>query len=365
MADRSTDPEDGIIDEDDYAVLDEEDETDQEGLGLRLRPEIIRDSQIPVIYRVEVEEGAPVPEDNSVEESGEPSHQELEYLDEEELPDGPECPPSPRSENLDYFEESLERIESLFNSRPKSPRPRRPSRSRPRNHNQTLLPKALHPETAPPPARPADYIHNLLDPVSSTPYPLGEFLDFILPILRCGIRILHLGCRDGGITFQLARAVQPNGLVVAVNCPGENTSCAAENNKTHQLPNVQFVELKDFTWLPWETDTFDIVYASNIMAYLPPAPQHEGARDKYVTPQNLQAQRGQEDWAENYARQLERGTVLREKWLDARVKEATIDLIRDMLCRWGDLAFSLWIGLFIGIVAQKKLESEDEDSDWE
>ncbi|KAI8950769.1 S-adenosyl-L-methionine-dependent methyltransferase [Xylaria longipes] len=103
-----------------------------------------------------------------------------------------------------------------------------------------------------------------------------EFTKFLEGYFLDGDNVLHLGCQDGAITFRISQLVAPMGHVVGVSSPGRNTRRAKGIAKAQVLEDiVTFFDVQDLTALPFQDDTFDIVYASNIMALLPPHPQNE------------------------------------------------------------------------------------------
>ncbi|KAI1736202.1 S-adenosyl-L-methionine-dependent methyltransferase [Xylaria scruposa] len=110
------------------------------------------------------------------------------------------------------------------------------------------------------------------------PYDPGEFTKFLDPYLMDGNEVLHLGCQDGGITFALCSKVLPTGHVFAINSPGRDTSRAKQMARTINFEdNITFLDISNLTRLPFGDDTFDVVYASDLMVHLPPGPEHEVA----------------------------------------------------------------------------------------
>ncbi|KAJ8105203.1 hypothetical protein ONZ43_g7519 [Nemania bipapillata] len=116
----------------------------------------------------------------------------------------------------------------------------------------------------------------LADPTSVLPYKCDP--SFVEELMRPGDMILHLGCRDGELSYTLARGAQPLGSVTGVNFPGEGIESAQENKSRMSTgqDSVRFIHVSDLTELPFVRGTFDVVYACDIMARLP------ASRNKFV-----------------------------------------------------------------------------------
>ncbi|KAI0875044.1 hypothetical protein GGS24DRAFT_320121 [Hypoxylon argillaceum] len=120
-----------------------------------------------------------------------------------------------------------------------------------------------------------------LSPACIPPHPDNEAFELLEPIVVKDSKVLHLGCRDGALTFAIARVVRPEGHVVGVNYPGEHVDATQRLSealrKEEDISNVSFVQVADFTKLPFATEAFDVVYACDVMARLPPSPNYANA----------------------------------------------------------------------------------------
>jgi ubiquinone/menaquinone biosynthesis C-methylase UbiE len=82
-----------------------------------------------------------------------------------------------------------------------------------------------------------------------------------------GSSCLDMGCGGGDVTFDLARAVGPEGRVVGVDVDETELDIARLEGRAQNLPNVTF-EPRDVTaWKPDEV--FDVVYARFLLTHLP------------------------------------------------------------------------------------------------
>lgn len=89
---------------------------------------------------------------------------------------------------------------------------------------------------------------------------------FLLPRLRSGQRLLDVGCGPGTVTSGLARAVAP-GLVTGLDAAPDVLATAREHAAETGLANLEFVE-GDVYALDYPDDTFDIVYANQLLQHL-------------------------------------------------------------------------------------------------
>lgn len=97
---------------------------------------------------------------------------------------------------------------------------------------------------------------------------------FIVPYLTDGISVLDLGCGPGSITADFASRVG-NGRVVGID-RGEAAIQVARDTHTHA--NLEFV-VGDITDLPFENETFDIVYAHQVFVHLSAETQEHALRE--------------------------------------------------------------------------------------
>ncbi|KAI0194080.1 S-adenosyl-L-methionine-dependent methyltransferase [Xylaria flabelliformis] len=116
-----------------------------------------------------------------------------------------------------------------------------------------------------------------IEPIMNrSPYDPDEFTQFLAPYLMDGDEVLHLGCQDGAISFTLCAKVHPTGHVYAINSPGRNTKRAEQMARTlHVEDQVTFLDVDNLMRLPFGDDSFDVVYASDLMVHLPPMLDHE------------------------------------------------------------------------------------------
>lgn len=89
---------------------------------------------------------------------------------------------------------------------------------------------------------------------------------FLLPHLREGQRLLDVGCGPGSITVDLAALVDPGeviGIDAAPTALDQARALAAERG----VRNVRFEEADVYS-LPFEADSFDVVYAHQVLQHL-------------------------------------------------------------------------------------------------
>ncbi|TRX95302.1 hypothetical protein FHL15_003633 [Xylaria flabelliformis] len=98
------------------------------------------------------------------------------------------------------------------------------------------------------------------------PYDPDEFTDFLRPYLMDGDEVLHLGCQDGAISFALCARVHHTGHVFAINSPSRNTKRAEQMARMlHVEDQVTFLDVENLMSLPFGDDSFDVVYASDLV----------------------------------------------------------------------------------------------------
>jgi ubiquinone/menaquinone biosynthesis C-methylase UbiE len=86
---------------------------------------------------------------------------------------------------------------------------------------------------------------------------------FILPQLHDGMSLLDVGCGPGTITADLARRV-PSATVVGIDLPPDLIATA---QREHGAANLRF-EVGDVYALPFDPDSFDLVYAHQVLQHL-------------------------------------------------------------------------------------------------
>ena len=89
---------------------------------------------------------------------------------------------------------------------------------------------------------------------------------FLLPRLHSGQRLLDVGCGPGTVTTGLARAVAP-GLVTGLDAAPDVLAAARQHAAETGPDNLEFVEGNVYA-LNYPDDTFDIVYANQLLQHL-------------------------------------------------------------------------------------------------
>lgn len=90
---------------------------------------------------------------------------------------------------------------------------------------------------------------------------------FLLPHLRPGMDLLDCGCGPGSITVGLARVVAP-GRVVGIDKDASQIEAANAHLADQQVPNLRF-ETADIYELPFPDASFDAVFTTSVLMYLP------------------------------------------------------------------------------------------------
>jgi SAM-dependent methyltransferase len=85
--------------------------------------------------------------------------------------------------------------------------------------------------------------------------------------IPAGSSCLDMGCGAGDVTFELARAVGPEGRVVGVDLDQTLLDMARRDGRSQNLSNVVFEACDVRTWKP--VDLFDFVYARFLLTHLP------------------------------------------------------------------------------------------------
>lgn len=86
--------------------------------------------------------------------------------------------------------------------------------------------------------------------------------------LKPGDVVLDLGCGPGLWTHLLAEKVKPNGRVVGVDFSPDLINYAVENLKKDSLSNIIEFRKENFFDVPFDNDTFDLVFFGNCFAYV-------------------------------------------------------------------------------------------------
>ena len=94
----------------------------------------------------------------------------------------------------------------------------------------------------------------------------GEAAAFFKPYLRPDMALLDLGCGPGSITVGLAEWLS-DGSVVGVELDGGVLEAGREQAREMGLSNVEF-QVASVYELPFEDETFDAVYAHQVLQHL-------------------------------------------------------------------------------------------------
>ncbi|HPR53086.1 MAG TPA: methyltransferase domain-containing protein [Deltaproteobacteria bacterium] len=84
--------------------------------------------------------------------------------------------------------------------------------------------------------------------------------------LRSGERVLEVGCGGGSYAYEAAQFVGPDGSVSATDI--SDAQVAAAREYCADLPCVD-CKLADLVNLPYEDGSFDVVFASQVLEYVP------------------------------------------------------------------------------------------------
>ena len=95
---------------------------------------------------------------------------------------------------------------------------------------------------------------------------MEDCLDFLMPHLCSGMRVLDCGCGPGALTIGLARHLQP-GEVVGLDVDARYISMAQEQAAQEALNNVTFKVGSAYD-LPFPNQTFDAVSAHTLLEHL-------------------------------------------------------------------------------------------------
>ena len=86
--------------------------------------------------------------------------------------------------------------------------------------------------------------------------------------LKPGDVVLDLGCGPGLWTHLLAEKVKPNGRVVGLDFSPSLINYAVENLKKDPLSNIIEFRKGNFHDVPFDNDTFDLIFFGNCFAYV-------------------------------------------------------------------------------------------------
>jgi len=86
--------------------------------------------------------------------------------------------------------------------------------------------------------------------------------------LKPGDVVLDLGCGPGLWTHLLAEKVKPNGRVVGLDFSPDLINYAVENLKKDPLSNIVEFRKDNFYDVPFDNDTFDLIFFGNCFAYV-------------------------------------------------------------------------------------------------
>lgn len=86
--------------------------------------------------------------------------------------------------------------------------------------------------------------------------------------LKPGDKVLDLGCGPGLWTIMIAEKVKPNGKVIGIDICKELLEYAEKNIRKNPLKKIIKFQQNDFNDLPFEDNTFDVVFFGNCFAYV-------------------------------------------------------------------------------------------------
>lgn len=119
-------------------------------------------------------------------------------------------------------------------------------------------------------ARAGDEVYSFADHQAQVAYVSGrraaQWVPFLLPHLRPGMRLLDCGCGVGSITLDLAELVAP-GETVGIDLDASQLDLARAAASTRGLANSRF-ETGSIYALPFADASFDVVLAHTVLIHL-------------------------------------------------------------------------------------------------
>lgn len=97
-------------------------------------------------------------------------------------------------------------------------------------------------------------------------YRAVKSLDFILPYLKPGMRVLECGSGPGAVTFEIAKKV-PDGTVLGIDINEELVNTNNDRAREQGVDNLRFEHL-NMLELPFEDGSFDIVYMQAVLVHV-------------------------------------------------------------------------------------------------
>ena len=94
----------------------------------------------------------------------------------------------------------------------------------------------------------------------------GRFLPFLLPYVRPGMDVLDVGCGIGSIALDLAPTLAP-GRIVGIDADLGQIETARRAAAERGIGNAEF-QTSSVYELPFEAETFDVVYANAVLMYV-------------------------------------------------------------------------------------------------
>ncbi len=118
------------------------------------------------------------------------------------------------------------------------------------------------------PASPENYLHGHAAPVvrHHGMRTAAEAAAFLLPELKPDMRLLDVGCGPGSITIGLAERL-PQGEVIGIDTSEPTLAQAAADAEARGIKNLRY-ETGNVYELAFEDDSFDVVYAHQVLQHL-------------------------------------------------------------------------------------------------
>lgn len=101
---------------------------------------------------------------------------------------------------------------------------------------------------------------------------VANAVPFLKPYLKPGMKILDVGCGPGSITLDVASNYAPGSHVTGIDQGQGAVEAATASAKEQGITNVEFA-VGNVHHLQFPDDTFDLVYAHQVIQYVPEIPR--------------------------------------------------------------------------------------------